>query len=471
MSQPKKTKIVATIGPHSKDKRTLTRMAQAGMNVVRLNFSHGDVSFHQEVHDAARYAEKQAGRPIAIVQDLSGPKIRTGSFVNETVQLQKGNEFRLTTRNIVGDDTCVSVTYKKLPRELKSGDIVMLDDGKKKLTVKDTTDTDVICRVDVGGETKGGRGINLPGVDLSVDALTPKDKKDLTFGLSNEVDFVALSFVRSPKDVHKLRRILDKQGSEAKIIAKIETQQAIDQFDEILDEVDGIMVARGDLAIEVPAERVPELQKEMIRKCNNAGKPVITATQMLESMIENTQPTRAEISDVANAIYDGSDAVMLSEETTLGKHPVTVVDTMARVAKEVESGYTIRERVGESGQRTVTDAVTTSAVHTAHETGASLIIAVTQTGFTARMMSRYKPGPLIMSVTARDTTWRQLQLTFGAYPIRVKELESIDKTLSLVRRKAKRKSLVHAGEYTVVAAGVPFSKEYPETNMMMVEEV
>jgi len=471
MPLTKKTKVVATIGPNSQNVDTLTRMGEAGMNVARLNFSHGDHAKHQANLEAVREAEANTGRPIAVLQDLSGPKIRIGEFYKERLNLKKGSEFTLTTKKITGDESRVFVNYKKLPQELQKGDVVMLDDGKKKLTVTDTTDTDVVTRVEIGGETKGERGVNLPGAALSVDALTSKDKKDLEFGIANDVDFVALSFVRSPKDIEKLRRILDKRGSHAKIIAKIETAQAVEQIDAIIEATDGIMVARGDLAIEVPAERVPELQKDIVRKCNNAGKPVITATQMLESMIHDPQPTRAEISDVANAIFDGSDAIMLSEETTLGEHPVEVVETMAKIAKEVEHTHKERYSINDRAQKSITDAVTTSVVHTAHDIDATLIVAVTQTGFTARMMSRYKPLPLIMSMTAQDKTWRQLQLTFGAYPIKVDELASVDATMELVREEARAKKLAKKGDHAVVAAGVPFTKDHPETNMMVVEEV
>ena len=471
MSLRKKTKIVATIGPNSQDEKTLTAMVRAGLNVIRLNFSHGDFEEHRVKVENARKAEASVGRPVAVLQDLAGPKIRIGEFYKERVHVKKGSEFRLTTKKITGDENNAYVNYNKLPREIAPGDVVMLDDGKKKLTVKETTDTDVVTRVEIGGETKGRRGLNLPGADLSIDALTAKDKKDLEFGLEHDADYVALSFVRSPKDIKKLRRILDKRGSTAGIIAKIETRQAIEQIDEIIAEADGIMVARGDLAIEVPAERVPELQKSIIRKCNDRGTPVITATQMLESMIENERPTRAEISDVANAIFDGTDAVMLSEETTLGAYPVAAVGTMTTIARHAEQTYKERTSLNGDGGRDVTDAVTTSVVHTAHDIGAPLIIAATETGFTARMMARYKPLPLVCALTPSEKTWRQLQLSFGAYPIKVDALSSVEDMVGETRSEIRARKLASSGDKVVVAAGVPFSKSLQETNMLLVERI
>ncbi|MEX0672624.1 MAG: pyruvate kinase [Candidatus Paceibacterota bacterium] len=468
----KKTKIVATIGPVSQDEKTLEKLAKAGMNVVRLNFSHGDFEEHQGKVDAARAVEKTIGRPIAILQDLSGPKIRIGDFYKEKVVLKKGSEFTLTTQKIVGDETKAHVNYKLLPKELAKGDQVLLDDGKKRLTVVRTTKTDVVCKVVVGGETKGRRGVNLPGANISIDALTPKDKKDLEFGITNDVDFIALSFVRRPKDVTKLRTILKKRGSDAMIISKIETQEAITNIDEIIELSDGIMVARGDLAIEVPAEKVPELQKEIIAKCNRLGKPVITATQMLESMIHSPVPTRAEVSDVANAIFDGTDAVMLSEETTLGEYPVEAVETMARVAQEVESNYKERYALNGGVEISTTDAVTTSVVETSHDIDATLIVAATLKGFSARMLSRHKPLPLILSLTPNKKTWHQLQLSFGVFPVLTKELTSVEDVFDAVRVQAPKFKLAKKGDKVVVVAGVPFSSKSPmETNMMLVETV
>jgi len=474
MKSIKKTKIIATIGPNSQDEKILSKMCKAGMNVIRLNFSHGDFDEHQVKVDNARKVEKQTGQPIGILQDLSGPKIRIGEFYQERVYLKKGSTFTLTTQKIVGDETRAYVNYKKLPKELKTGDVIMLDDGKKKLVVQKTTNTDVITRVEIGGETKGKRGVNLPGAELSIDALTAKDKKDLEFGIKNNVDFFALSFVRYPKDITKLRRILDKRGSEAMIISKIETSQAIEHIDAIIEASDGIMVARGDLAIEVPAEQVPELQKKIIGKCNRLGKPVITATQMLESMIYSPVATRAEVSDVANAIFDGTDAIMLSEETTLGEYPVESVETMTRIAKEAEGTYEERYDLDDGRQDIkigTTDSVTTSVVETAHDIGARLIVAVTQTGFSARMLSRHKPLPFILSLTPSKKTWRQLTLSFGSLPMVVGELTSIDEIFKIVREDALQSKRVKKGESVVVVAGVPFSKNRRETNMMMVEEI
>ncbi len=337
MHKLKKTKIVATIGPVTTSEAVLTKLVKAGLNVARLNFSHGDFAEHQEKVDNIRIVSEKLGTPIALLQDLSGPKIRIGDFYQERVTLKEGDEFILTTEKCVGDEHRASVNYPKLPQEIKPGAFIMVDDGKKKLQVVSIKGNEIKTKIIVGGETKGRRGVNLPGTDLSISSLTAKDKKDIEFGVSNQVDFVALSFVRRAADVHELRRILEKKGLPAQIIVKIETTQAIDNLEEILRATDAVMVARGDLAVEVPMERVPLLQKQIVHMSRELGKPVIVATQMLESMISAPVPTRAEVNDVANAILDGTDAVMLSEETTLGKFPVEAVSMMSKIAMEIEA--------------------------------------------------------------------------------------------------------------------------------------
>lgn len=332
----KKTKIVATIGPATESEQMLSQLLKAGLNIMRLNFSHGDFTEHQARVDNLKKAIAKTKIKALILQDLSGPKIRLGEFKTERVDLKSGDMITITTEKIVGDETKVSINYPLFPKEVKKGDFVMVDDGKKKFQVVSVKGEEVLCKIIVGGNTKGRRGVNLPNSDLSVHALTEKDRSDLEFGVKNKVDYMALSFVRKPEDITELRQILKEKKCKAKIIAKIETPQAIANFDKILKLVDGIMIARGDLAIEVPFEKVPLYQKMIIKKCKKAKKFVITATQMMESMINTPVPTRAEVSDVANAIIDGTDAVMLSEETTLGKYPLETVQAMTRIAEEVE---------------------------------------------------------------------------------------------------------------------------------------
>ncbi len=332
----KKTKIVATIGPATESAEMLTKLLKAGMNVMRLNFSHGDFAEHQGRIDNLKKATKKTGLKALVLQDLGGPKIRLGEFYQERVDLKTGDKIVITTEKIVGDEHRVSINYKAFPREVKKGDHVMVDDGKKQFEVVSIKGEEVTCKILVGGNTKGKRGVNLPDSDISVASLTEKDLADLEFGIKNKVDYVALSFVRKPSDISELRDILKKRKLNAGIIAKVETPQAIKNIDQIIKLSDGIMIARGDLAIEVPFEKVPLYQKMIIKKCKKAKKFVITATQMMESMIKSPVPTRAEVADVANAILDGTDAVMLSEETTLGEFPVAAVSAMTRIAEEIE---------------------------------------------------------------------------------------------------------------------------------------
>ena len=465
----KKTKIVATIGPVTANEKTLTELVRSGMNVVRMNFSHGDFAEHQPKVDITRAVSKKLNTPVALLQDLSGPKFRIGDFYQERVTLVPGKRITLTPEKIVGTEERVSINYPTLHEELKPGNVVMVDDGKKRLEVVEIKGTDVICQIVVGGETKGRRGVNLPGAYLKVSSLTEKDKKDLAFGLKNKVDFIAFSFVRRPEDVIELRELLNKGKSEAKIISKIETQEAVENFDAILELSDGIMVARGDLAVEIPAEDVPMVQKMIIKKCNRAGKPVITATQMLESMIKSPVPTRAEVSDVANAILDGTDAVMLSEETTLGEHPVEAVRVMTRVALRVERDRSYQRRDRDFlHDNSVADAVGNAAVETSTQLGAKFIVALTDSGFTARMISRYRPNQGIICLSPNRATVNQLALSYGCYPTLVKKFKTTAEVLSMVREFALEHKLGKKGERVVVAAGMPFGKSV-DTNMMLAE--
>lgn len=476
----KKTKIVATIGPASESEIMLTNLVKAGMNVCRLNFSHGTHEEHAVRVKNIQTVATKLGAPISILQDLSGPKIRIGDFYQERVMLKNGSIFTLTTKACVGDETKAFVSYKALPQEIKKGDPILLDDGKKRLEVLEVKGEEIKCRVIVGGETKGRRGVNLPGVSLKISCLTAKDKTDLLFGVTHKVDFFALSFVRRPSDVTELRGILAKAKATGKIIAKIETEEAIENIDAIIAEADGVMVARGDLAVEVPAEQVPILQKMIIEKCNAAGKPVIVATQMMESMIKSPVPTRAEVSDVANSILDGADAVMLSEESALGEYPTEAVAMMAKVANMVEQNYPHREALygdifsAESGvdssYKDIVDAVTFAAVSTASTIGAKAIIALTESGLTARMISRYRPEQPIIVMSPKRYVIEQVALSFGCYPVHIEKLTTIDEVMKMVRAYVLKNKFAKKGDKVVIAAGVPFGRT-GGTNMSLVEVI
>ncbi len=466
----KKTKIVATIGPVTANEKMMTDLAKAGMNVVRINFSHGDFAEHEPKVHLARQISQKLKQPIAILQDLGGPKIRIGDFGVESVMLKPGATFTLTTDKVVGDDKRVSINYPLLPKEVKVGGLILLHDGKKKLQIAEIKGNDVICKVIVGGEIKSRRGVNLPGAYLSISSITDKDKKDLEFGLKHKVDFIALSFVRRPSDILELREILKKRKSSAGIIAKIETPEALENIDEIIKLADGIMVARGDLAIEIPAEEVPLVQKMLIQKCHQAGKPVITATQMLESMIKSPVPTRAEVSDVANAILDGTDAIMLSEETTLGDYPVEAVKMMRTIAERMERELSHRADKAESFNHGMADVVSRAVTASANELGAKLIVALTNSGHTARMISRYRPKQAVIALTPDEAAVGKMVLSYGCYPMSIKKFKTLDSVLPLVRQLALENKLAKKGDKVVVVAGMPFGHSI-DTNMMLIEEI
>ena len=468
---PKKTKIVCTIGPATESVEMLEALIRAGMNVMRLNFSHGDFKEHQNRVDNLGKVVSKLNVPTAIMQDLGGPKIRIGNFKDGEVTLREGEKFTITTDDIEGDEKKVSINYPNFAKEVSEGHIVYLHDGRKKLQVLAVKGNEVICKILVGGSIKGKRGVNLPDSDLSIGSLTEKDKKDLVFGVKNKVDFIALSFVRRAEDITELRNILIKAKSKAKIIAKIETPQAIKNIDQIIELTDGIMVARGDLATEVPAEKVPVLQKMIIKKCMKAGKPVITATQMLESMIKAPVPTRAEVSDIANAILDGTDAVMLSEETALGDFPVKAVEMMTRVAQNMEgtmNSHPFLEEVLKSPVQNIRESVTASVVKTAERVGAKYIIGLTSGGRNARFISRYKPNQIILAVTPNDFTYHQSVLSYGVYPVKIEKFNHFRDVLDVIRKYLLKNKLAVKGDKVVIASGMPFGKVI-ETNMMVVE--
>lgn len=462
----KKTKIVATIGPVTESKEAFIKVLRAGVNVARINMSHGSYEEQSAKIKNIKAASKKEGIPVAVLLDLCGPKIRIGDFKNGPVELVPGAELILTGEQCEGDATRVHFNYPHIATDIKAGMILMVDDGKKKLEVTKVKGVEIYTKVIIGGTTKGRRGVNIPGAYLSIDALTAKDKKDLVFGLEQGVDFVALSFVRTAGDIEVLRKLLKKYKSDAQIVAKIETTEAIENIDSIIAATDVIMVARGDLAIEAGPEKVPSYQKQIVKKCNEVGKPVIVATQMLESMITTPVPTRAEVSDVANAIFDGADAVMLSEETTLGKYPVEAVQMMHDIAirTEAEIGTHRRHKVHTDN---IVDSVSSSVVHNAEDVGAAAIVALTETGSTARVIARYKPQQSIIAFTEHDAVLRQLLLVYGCYPIKIKPFQHIAQVIPIVNTVLKKEGFASKNDRVVVSAGVPF-RTPGSTNMLMV---
>lgn len=462
----KKTKIVATIGPVTETKEMFTKVLNAGVNVARINMSHGSYEEQSKKIKTIKAVAKKEGFTLGVLLDLAGPKIRIGDFADGIVELVPGEELILTGEKILGDAKRVHFNYPHIATDIKPGMILMLDDGKKKLEVIKVKGVEIYTKVIVGGTTKSRRGVNIPGAYLSIDALTAKDKKDLVFGLEQGVDFVALSFVRTADDIGVLRKLLKKYNSDAQIVAKVETQEAIDNIDAIIAATDIVMVARGDLAIEVGPEKVPSLQKQIIKKCNDIGKPVIVATQMLESMITTPVPTRAEVSDVANAIFDGADAVMLSEETTLGKYPLEAVTMMSDIAvrTEAEIGTHRRHKV-HSGS--VVDSISSSVVHNAEDVHATAIVALTETGSTPRMIARYKPQQPIIAFTSHESVMRQLLLVYGCYPIKIKPFHYVAEIIPTVNTTLKKEGVAVKGDHIVVSAGVPF-RVTGSTNMLMI---
>jgi pyruvate kinase len=458
----KRTKIVATIGPRTESVEMMRELVGAGLDVIRLNMSHGDHKEHGARIVNAKQVAKEMGVPLPILLDLSGPKIRTGEYTTPTINIKNGAQIILTSEKMVGSEKKIYINYEKLPQEVKKGSIIMLDDGKKKLEVLKTDGREITCKVIVGGELKPRRGVNVPGAYLSVSSITEKDKKDLKFGIDAGVDIVALSFVRTAKDVLDLQKLLKKAGRVVPIITKIETQEAMDNLDEILAVADGAMVARGDLAIEVPTELVPVYQKRIIAKCNELGKPVITATQMLESMIHSPVPTRAEVSDIANAIYDGTDAVMLSEESTLGEYPVEAVTVMSKVASANE----IPEKI-KYPQIEAAESIGRSVYKTANNIRAKLIVAMTESGKSARLVAKCHPNTTIFAFTPNENTVKELALSSNIQPLLVRGIDTIEKALLEIPKILLEKKLVVKGDKVVVTAGIPFGVK-GSTNMLFV---
>lgn len=468
-----KTKIVATLGPSSSDVSAIQEMLEKGLSVARLNMSHGDHISHGLAIKNAHIAERKSRHSLAILQDLAGPKIRIGDFETEEVKLVAGNTLTLTTQPCVGTAERVYVNYDKLPDEVGVGMSIYLNDGKLELVVDEISKNEIYTTVMTGGVIKGRRGVNVPDANLSMSSLTPKDKKDLTFGLEQGVDFVTLSFVRTSADIKKLRKITEKI-KKVNIVAKIETKMAIENLDEIVKEADVIMVARGDLAIEMPLEKVPLLQKHIIQTANKAGKPVITATQMLDSMRVSTTPTRAEVTDIANAILDGTDAVMLSDETAVGDHPARVIEIISKVAKEVENDpFFITHRTNwDFPPQNVYDAVSQSIVNSAASVKAKVITAFTESGYTSRMIARYKPRIPILVLTPDKVTFNQALLIYGCRPVLIRKVKNLTqgrKTAKRVLREYAKQMGLKSGDLFVIGAGIPFGQP-GATNMMIVDK-
>jgi pyruvate kinase len=465
----RRTKIVCTIGPASSSEQILEGLIRAGMNVARLNFSHGDYAFHRGLIRKIRHLERKLDRQIAILQDLPGPKIRIGAVANDRVRLQTRQPFVLTTRKILGSELAVSVDFAGLTRTVKKGDPILLGDGEIELEALQVGKREVKCRIVVGGILGSHKGIHFPRTSLNIRALTDEDKKDLAFGIKEKVDFIALSFVRNSEDILYARREMRRRGSSIPIIAKIEKHEAIDHLDAILLNVDGIMVARGDLGLEIAQERIPAMQKMMIRKANHLGKPVITATQMLRSMVWNPRPTRAEVADIANAILDGTDALMLSEETAAGDYPIEAVKVMARVAEETESILEPRQRF--TGlKKTVPEAISVGAISLARDLQVKAFLIPTTSGSTARLIARYRPQQPIIAVSPEPQTVKMLCLVWGVSPVPINGFRSTDEMVRALQKKALESGLVKRGDLVAITAGLPLHQA-GTTNMITVKMI
>lgn len=470
----RKTKIVCTIGPSSESLDNIKKLITAGMNVARLNFSHGDFEEHGARITTIREASAELGKSIAILLDTKGPEIRTGKLKEEPIELVQDELITLTTEEILGDKDRLSITYSDLPGDVEVGSTILIDDGLIGLTVVDIQGTEIKCRIVNGGTIKSKKGVNVPGVNISLPGITEKDANDIVFGIEQGVDFIAASFVRKASDVLEIRQLLESHNaSHIQIISKIENQQGVDNLDEILEVSDGLMVARGDLGVEIPAEDVPLAQKRMIEKCNRVGKPVITATQMLDSMQRNPRPTRAEASDVANAIFDGTDAIMLSGETAAGKYPVDSVLTMSRIAEKAESALEYREifiKQSNAQQTTVTEAISQSVANSALELDAKAIITSTETGYTARMVSKYRPKAPIIAVTTEDKTMRRLALNWGVTPVKGIVASSTDEMFDKAMKGGIDSGIVKEGDLVVITAGIPLGRS-GSTNLIKIGQV
>ncbi|MGN0372896.1 MAG: pyruvate kinase [Enterocloster sp.] len=455
----KRTKIICTMGPNTSDKNMMMELAKNGMDVARFNFSHGDYSEHLGRLELLKEVRKELDIPVAALLDTKGPEIRTGQLKDgKKVSLKEGQTYVLTTREVIGDENVGYINYSGLNEDVAAGNRILIDDGLIELRVEEVKDTDIVCTVVNGGELGERKGVNVPNVRIKLPALTDKDKEDIRFGIKHGFDFIAASFVRTADCIREIKEMLDAEGSAIKVIAKIENAEGIDNLDAIIEAADGIMVARGDMGVEIPAEQVPHIQKQIIRKCNEACKTVITATQMLDSMIRNPRPTRAEVTDVANAVYDGTDAVMLSGETAMGKYPVEALKMMVSIAQETEShldysGYRQR-KVSDQNMKNISNAVCFASVSTAHDVEADVIIAPSITGFTSMMLSKWRPAARIIGMSPSMATVRQMQIQWGVTPVWSRRAESTDELIENSTEELKAKGMVSAGDLAVITAGV-----------------
>ncbi len=472
----KKTKIVCTIGPASDEEKILTHLIASGMNVARLNFSHGSHEEQQLRVDKVKKIRNKLDTPIAILLDTKGPEIRITQFEEGAVLLREGAYFTLKGDDSLGNEEGISITYKNLAKEVKKSDVILIDDGLIRLSVREIKGDDVVCMVENGGELKNNKSINIPGVNIKLPALTKKDIDDLKFGIKNEVDYIAASFVRNKEDVLGIRKVLEENGGEnIHIISKIENRQGVDNIDEILLVSDGIMVARGDLGVEIPPEEVPIVQKDIIRKCNKIGKPVITATQMLDSMIKNPRATRAEVADVANAIFDGTDAIMLSGETAAGKYPIESVQTMGLIAEKAEAnleydGHFTNNFDSLIGDNNITNCISFASCSTGKSLNAKAIITPTGSGYTAKMISKFRPSCDIIAYTDKDYVQRRLSLVWGVNSLKAESFSDIETTYKEVITLSLENNILQEGDLVIITAGLPLGNR-GTTNAIRVETV
>ncbi|QTA90366.1 pyruvate kinase [Desulfonema magnum] len=465
-----KTKIICTIGPSSGTSEIIRELIIHGMNVARLNFSHGTHEEHKEKINIIRAISKELNKPVAILQDLCGPKIRVGNICEPGIRLEPGQTFILTNQAIQSDHRRVSVSYENLPSEVRPEDRILLADGVMELLVKKTTPTEIYCEVITGGILTSHKGINLPTGSVKADAMTDKDKADLLFGLKNDVDYVALSFVKTAEDILKLKNIIRKENKQTPVVAKIEKHEALDNIEEIMSASDGIMVARGDLGVEIPLENVPGIQKQLVKKANIMGKPVIIATQMLRSMVNSVRPTRAEATDVANAVLDGADAVMLSEETASGNFPVQAVRFMVRIAENAEKNFPHARYLRFTPEKNVAESVAHASCVLSDHLNAAAIVATTRSGFTAMQISRFRPKTKIIALSPEKRTIRQLALYWGCFPSFVPETGNTDERIEKAAVSAIETGKVSKGDLIVITTGHPVWAA-GTTNMMRVKRL
>ena len=469
----RKTKIVCTLGPATDREGVLRKMLTSGMNVARFNFSHGSHEEHLGRLKALRALREELDLPVAAMLDTRGPEIRLKTFADGSVQLRTGQTFTLTTQDIVGDETTCAITYGELPQDVKPGDIILLDDGLVRLTVQESTATTIRCVVENDGVMKDRKGVNVPNVRLSMPYMSQRDREDILFGVEQGFDYIAASFVRTAADVRELRQLLDSCNSNIRIIAKIENQEGVSNLPDILAAADGIMVARGDMGVEIDFTEIPVIQKEIIAQCVACGKPVITATQMLDSMMEHPRPTRAEITDVANAIYDGTSAIMLSGETAAGKYPVEAIRTMDAIAQRTEADINYSKRMqnmANQGRISIAAATAHAACTTALDIRADAILTVSKSGTTARLVSRFRPGTTVAALLMDPQVQRQMALYWGVVPLTMPQASSTDELVDLAVESAEQAGVVKQGDLVVITAGVPVGVS-GTTNMIRVRQV